>query len=140
MEVKKPTKPEEVKFDEEDHNRKYPRSQNYYEYSKFTKPADGLDLEVGQSINDIPLDKRHRYMWNIPDKLKDHPMYKEKDYGTRIIREDQERIQKEKDDKVKKERDREKNDKDKDDKIDMLLRYVADLGKQVNELTKQMKK
>ena len=46
----------------------------------------------------------------------------------------------EKEQKQKEEDDKVKNDKDKDDKIDMLLRYVADLGKQVNELTKQMKK
>ena len=91
-------------------------------------------LEVGQSINDIPLDQRHRYMWMVPDELKDHPMYKEKDWGARmIIREDKERKQKEEDDKNKKEQ-------DKDDSIQLLLTQVSELTKQVNELTKQMKK
>jgi hypothetical protein len=133
MEAPNPKDIKEEKFDWEEHERRYPKQKQYHKESKCIKPADALELEVGQTINDIPLDKRHRYMWIVPDELKDHPMYKEKDYGARIKREYTEQKQKEEDDKVK-------NDKDKDDKIDMLLRYVADLGKQVNELTKQMKK
>jgi hypothetical protein len=141
MSAPNPKDIKEEKFDWEEHKCHYPKQKDYgSEGTLMKKPADGLMLEVGQSINDIPLDKRHRYMWIVPDEMKDHPMYKEKDWGTRMIREDKERIQKEKYDKVKKEQDREKNDKDKDDKIEMLLKYVADLGKQVNELTKQMKK
>lgn len=159
MEAPNPKEPnpkdiKEEKFDWEEHERRYPKQTHKCVERKTPRPADGLLLKVGQCINDIPLDQRHRYMWVVSDEMKDHPCYKEKDYGGRIIREDKERVQKEKDDKKKKEedrekkeedrdrreRDREKNDKDKDDKIEMLLKYVADLGKQVNELTKQMKK
>lgn len=140
MEAPNPKDIKEEKYDWEEHERRYPKQTHKCVERKTPRPADGLLLKVGQCINDIPLDQRHRYMWIVPDEYKDHPMYKEKDYGARIIREDKERVQKEKDDKVKKERDREKNDKDKDDKIELLLKYVADLGKQVNELTKQMKK
>ena len=120
-------------FDWEEHARRYPKQKNYSKEGKLIKPKDGLMLEVGQAINDVPLDQRHRYMWLVSDDMKDHPMYKENDYGGRIIREDQERIQKEKDDKVKKEQ-------DKDDAIQLLLKHVSELTKQVNEITKQMKK
>ena len=140
MEVLNPRNIKEEKFDWEEHERQYPKQKQHCKESKCIRPADGLMLELGQSINDIPLNQRHRYMWIVPDELKDHPMYKEKDYGARIIREDNERIQKEKDDKVKKERDKEKNDKDKDDAIQLLLKHVSELTKQVNEITKQMKK
>lgn len=132
MEAQQPKKIDET-FDWKEHERRYPKQKDYHKEGKLIKPADGLMLEVGQCINDIPLDQRHRYMWLVPDDMKDHPMYKEKDYGARIIREDQERIQKEKDDKVKKEQ-------EKDDAIQLLLKHVSALTDQVNELTKQMKK
>lgn len=125
--------PSEATFDWEEHERQYPKQNSSGVEGRFPRPADGLDLTLGQCITDIPLEQRHRYMWLVPDDMKDHPCYKENDWGGRIIRENQERIQKEEDDKKAK-------DKDKDDKIEMLLKYVADLGKQVNELTKQMKK
>lgn len=140
MEAPKPSDIKEEKFDWEEHERRYPKQKENGKEGKLIKPANGLMLKLGQCITDIPLDQRHRYMWIVPDELKDHQCYKENDWGDRVIREDKERIKKEEDDKVKKERDKEKNEKDKDDKIEMLLKYVADLGKQVNELTKQMKK
>lgn len=148
MEAPNPKDIKDEKFDWEEHARRYPKQKNYSKEGKLIKPKDGLMLEVGQAICDVPLNQRHRYMWLVQDDMKDHPMYKENDYGGRIIREDQERIQKEKHDKVKKEeerekreRDREKNDKDKDDAIQLLLKHVSELTKQVNELTnKQMKK
>lgn len=150
MSVPNPKDIKEEKFDWEEHERRYPKHKQHCIERKVIKPADGLMLEVGQSINDIPLDKRHRYMWIVPDEMKEHPMYKEKDWGARMIREDKERIKKEEDDKVKKERDkeeerekrerdREKNDKDKDDAIQLLLKHVAKLTEQVNELTKKIK-
>lgn len=132
MEAQQPKKIDET-FDWKEHERQYPKSKECGKEIKCIRPADGLILEVGQCITDIPLDKRHRYMWIVPDELKDHPMYKENDYGARMIREDQERIQKEKDDKVKKEQ-------DKDDAIQLLLKHVSALTDQVNELTRQMKK
>jgi hypothetical protein len=141
MEAPNPKDIKEEKVDWEEHGRRYPTQKKInYKERKLVKPKDGLMLEVGQCITDIPLDQRHRYMWLVPDEKKDHPMYKEKDWGDRVVRECEEKKCCEEREKKKKEQDREKNDKDKDDKIEMLIKYVADLGKQVNELTKQMKK
>jgi hypothetical protein len=119
------------KLDKEEHKKRYPPQKDYHEYRKFTKPADGLELEVGQCINDIPFEERHHYMWNVPDSLKDHPRYKEKDYDKRIIRECEEK-------KCCEENEKKKKEKDKDDAIQLLLKHVSVLTEQVNELTKQM--
>lgn len=138
MEEPKVTKPTEVKcdFDQEEHERRYPKQTHKCVERKTTRPADGLLLKVGQCINDIPLDQRHRYMWVVPDDMKDHPMYKEKDWGARMIRECEEK-------KCCEENEKKKKQKDKDDKIDQqdrtiqtLVDHVARLTEAVNKLTK----
>ena len=139
--VPNPSDMKEEPFDFEEQEKRYPRQKNQFDKErKIIKPKDGLDLKVGQCITDIPVKERHRYMWIVPDELKDHPQYKEEDWGGRMIREDKERIKKEEDDKKEKERDKEKKEKDKDDAIQLLLKHVSLLTEQVNELTKQMKK
>lgn len=138
MEAPKITKPTEVKcdFDQEEHERRYPKQTHKCVERKTIRPADGLILKVGQSINDIPLDQRHRYMWIVPDDMKDHPMYKEKDWGTRMIRECEEK-------KCCEENEKKKREKDKDNKIDQqertiqtLVDHMARLTEAVNKLTK----
>lgn len=132
------TKPTEVKcdFDREEHERRYPMQQSKCIHSKVPKPADGLTLNVGQCINDIPVEQRNRYMWIVPDDMKDHPMYKEKDWGGRMIRECEEK-------KCCEENEKKKREKDKDDRIDqqdrtiqVLVDHVARLTEAVNKLTK----
>lgn len=135
------TKPTEVKcdFDWKEHERRYPMQQSKCIHSKVPKPADGLTLNVGQCINDIPVEQRHRYMWIVPDDMKDHPMYKEKDWGGRMIRECEEK-------KCCEENEKKKREKDKDDRIDqqdrtiqVLVDHVARLTEAVNKLTKGQK-
>lgn len=140
MSAPNPSDIKEVPFDWKEHEHRYPKQKDYDKGTLMKKPKDALMLEVGQCMEDIPVDQRHRYMWLVPDNMKDHPMYKEKGWGSRMIREDQERIQKEKNDKVKKEQDKVKKEQDKDDAIQLLLKHVSALTEQVNELTKQMKK
>jgi hypothetical protein len=138
MEEPQVTKPTEVKcdFDEEEHERRYPKHKQQCKEGKLCRPADGLMLKVGQSINDIPVEQRHRYMWIVPDELKDHPMYKEKDWGARMIRDCEEK-------KCCEENEKKKKQKDKDDKIDQqdrtiqaLVDHVAKLTDAVNKLSK----
>ena len=138
MEEPKITKPCEMKCDHDwvEHERRYPKDKPCFIERKCIKPADGLMLKVGQSINDIPLDQRHRYMWIVPDDMKDHPMYKEKDWGARKIRECEEK-------KCCEENEKKKKQKDKDDKIDQqqrtietLVEHMARLTEAVNKLTK----
>ena len=138
MEAPKVTKPVEVKcdFDEEEHQRRYPKQQQSCKEVKCCRPADGLMLKVGQCINDIPLDQRHRYLWLVPDDMKDHQMYKEKDWGARKIRECEDKKHCEENEKKTKQ-------KDKDDKIDQqqrtietLVEHMARLTEAVNKLTK----
>lgn len=145
--VPNPKDIKEEKYDWEEHERRYPKQTHKCVERKTPRPADGLLLKVGQCINDIPLEQRHRYMWNLSDEMKDHPRYKEKDWDGRMIRECEEKKcceekekKKKEEDRDRRERDREKNDKDKDDAIQLLLKHVSELTKQVNELTKQMKK
>lgn len=112
----------------------YPRQKEpERDMSDKVEPYDGKNplLPYGVSILDLSVAERKKYMWLVPKKMREHPMYNEDNYGARIKREDAEKKQKEEDDKKKK-------DQDKDDKIEMLLKYVADLGKQMNELTKQI--
>ena len=134
MSAPNPSDIKDEKYDWEEHERRYPRQSNTHCIErKCCMPKDGLMLKVGQCINDIPVEERHRYMWFIPDDLKDHPQYKEKDWGARMIRECEEK-------KCCDEKEKKKKEKDKDDAIQLLLKHVADLTKQVNELTKTMKK
>ena len=89
MEEPKITKPTEVKcdFDWVEHERRYPKNKQHCIERKCIKPADGLMLKVGQCINDIPVEERHRYLWLVSDDMKDRQMYREKDWGARMIRE-----------------------------------------------------
>jgi hypothetical protein len=104
-------------------------------------PRNGRPMWISGNFDDIPLEDRHKYMWQIPRKLRNHQMYKEKGWGARIVREDQEKKEKEeKEEDDKKQKDKNKRERDNDDSIQLLLKSVADLTKQVNELTKQMKK
>jgi hypothetical protein len=130
-----PSDIKQEKCDWEEHERRYPRqcNTNCRELKCKPRPKDGLLLKVGQCINDIPVEERHRYMWIVPDDLKDQPCYKEKDWGARMIRECEEK-------KCCEEKEKKKKQKDKDDSIELLLKHVSLLTEQVNELTKQMKK
>jgi len=96
-------------------------------------PKERPLLPEGVSMQSLPVAERKKYMWMVPDEIKDHPMYKEDDYGGRIKREQKEQ-------KDREEQDKKKKDNDKDDAIQMLLKHVSDLTKQVNELTKAIKK
>ena len=89
-------------------------------------------LPEGVALLSLPVAERKKYMWMIPDELKEHQMYKEDDYCDRIKKENADKKQREEDDKKKKE-------SDKDDAIQMLLKHVTDLTNQVNELTKTIK-
>ena len=137
MEAPPITKPAEVKcdFDWEEHERRYPKqpqNQNCKEV-KCCRPADGLILKLGQCINDIPVEQRHRYMWIVPDDMKDHPMYKEKDWGGRMIRECEEK-------KCCEENEKKKREKDKDDRIDQQDRTIQVLVDHVTRLTEAVNK
>ena len=138
MEAPKITKPTEVKpdFDQEEHERRYPKQTHKCVERKTTRPADGLLLKVGQSINDIPLDQRHRYLWILPDDMKDHPMYKEKDWGARKIRECEEKKCCEEDEKKKKQKDKDNKIDQQERTIQTLVDHVAKLTEAVNKLTK----
>jgi hypothetical protein len=118
----------EVKVDWEEHERRYPKQQQSCKEVKCCKPADGLMLKVGQCINDIPVDQRHRYMWLVPDDMKDHAMYKEKDWGARMIRECEEKKCCEENEKKKKIDQQERT-------IQGLLDHMAKLTEAVNKLT-----
>jgi hypothetical protein len=133
MSAPNPSDIKEEKCDWEEHCRRYPKQPSYGKESKCCIPKDGLMLKLGQCINDIPIKERHKYMWIVPDELKDHPQYKEKDWGARIIRECEDK-------KCCEEKEKKKKEKDKDDAIELLLKHVSLLTEQVNELTKQMKK
>ena len=140
MEAPNPSDLKEEKCDWEEHERRYPRQPNTHcKERKCCKPKDGLTLKVGQCITDIPVEERHRYMWIVPDELKDHPCYKEKDWGARMIRECEEK-------KCCEENEKKKREKDKEDKIDQqertiqaLVDHLAKLTEAVNKLTKSGK-
>ena len=138
MEEPKVTKPTEVKcdFDWVEHERRYPKNKQHCIERKCIRPADGLMLKVGQSINDIPLEERHRYMWIVPDDMKDHPMYKEKDWGARMIRECKEKECCEENEKRKKQKDKEDKIDQQERTIQTLVDHVARLTEAVNKLTK----
>lgn len=127
-----PLIPDIPKFSEEEHIRRYPSQKDCSEISQCCKGCDDEDLPIGVCFNDIPVKDRKKYMWMIPQRLKDHPMYKEQNYGARIKREDALKLKRDEDDKRKKEQ-------DKDDAIQTLLKHVAKLTDQVNELTKKIK-
>ena len=138
MEAPKITRPTEVKcdFDQEEHERRYPKQTHKCVERKTPRPADGLMLKVGQSINDIPLDQRHRYLWILPDDMKDHPMYKEKDWGARKIRECEEKKCCEENEKKKKQKEREDKIDQQERTIETLVDHMARLTEAVNKLTK----
>jgi len=139
MQAPNPSDLKEEKCDWKEQCRRYPTQPSYGKESKCCIPKDGLMLKLGQCINDIPVEERHRYMWIVPDELKNHPQYKEKDWGARIIRECEDK-------KCCEENEKKKREKDKEDKIDQqertiqaLVDHLAKLTEAVNKLTKGAK-
>lgn len=130
MEEPKVTKPTEVNcdFDQEEHERRYPKQTHKCVERKTVRPADGLMLKVGQCLTDIPVEERHRYMWMVRDDMKDHQMFKEKDWSARKIRECEEK-------KCCEEKEKKKKQKEREDKIDQQQRTIDDLINHVKTLT-----
>lgn len=97
---------------------------------KIMKP-DGCEfLPAGTSIMDLPKKERKKYMWLVPDELKNNPMYDKEpeECKTDICKMKRE----EREDNERKEM---KRFKDQEDTIQLLTNSMADLIKQVNILT-----
>jgi hypothetical protein len=103
----------------------YPQQKCYAKKSNLGCPChkERPLLPEGVCMAALPIAERKKYMWMVPDEIKDHPMYKEDDYGGRIKREDKEK------------KDRKDNDKDKT--LQALMKQVLDLTEAVNTLTKK---
>jgi hypothetical protein len=86
-------------------------------------PKERPLLPEGISMQSLSVADRKEYMWMVPDEIKDHPMYKEDNYGERIIREDKEK--------------KEQKENDKDKTLQALMKQVLDLTEAVNTLTKK---
>ena len=92
---------------------------------------DGCEyLPCGTSIMDLPKKDRKKYMWLVPDELKNDPMYDKEpeECKTDICRIKRE----EREDNERKEK---KRYKDQEDTIQLLMASMADLIKQVNVLS-----
>jgi hypothetical protein len=99
---------------------------------KRCKP-DGCEVPpVGCCIMDLPKKERKKYMWMIPDELKNDPMYDKEpeECKTDVCKMKRE----EREDNERKEKNRYK---DQEATIQLLMTSMSDLIKQVNILTKK---
>lgn len=97
---------------------------------KIMKP-DGCEyLPTGVCIMDLPKKERKKYMWLVPDELKNDPMYDKEpeECKTDICKMKRE----EREDNERKEK---KQKKDQEDIIKLLMTSMTDLIKQVNVLS-----
>jgi hypothetical protein len=97
---------------------------------KIMQPDGGEFLPEGVCIMDLPKKDRKKYMWLVPDELKNNPVYnmEPEECKTDICKMKRE----EREDNDRKEK---KRYKDQEDTIQLLMTSMADLIKQVNILT-----
>lgn len=109
--------------------------------SKRCKP-DGCEYPpVGTCIMDLPKKERKKYMWLIPDELKNDPMYNKEPEECKVDVCKMKREEREEETRREKRERKDKNDKiqQQAEQIQLLNEHLSALTKVVNDLIKSKK-